>query len=500
MAYSVLSLDPSGYADAAGTARQALSAIESAAHSALRSLSGLAHMAGNDEAGGKFAHVYDSHSKVAFNGLGDLCSALAITSSALDASAASHAAAEAANTAGSPGAGAGLTGPSTPQTVTLPPPASAYGGTNILPQGWTVIQSLVSATWPDADTDKMHRATSAWNELADDIDSARSRRIASVLDPLEGFRAPDIAAIDSKVTQLIAAAQALANACRDIAELCNDYAASVVEAHTEVLRELVQFGTTTAAAMSIGIVLTPVTAGLSDALAGGAAAAEAVATAAKISETLAALVSRSLAITSRVVELSERPLALGTTPAKLGIFAAKSIHSGTIWGTAASGSDWVANGGDAEIGRDFGMAYVGGAIGGAVEDVGELAAAGARRRIDLRSRGSRETLPVEAQPRAHQHVSDRETERGAATTGPRHANSPLALVAGHAIDAGAKGLGVTAGGIANQYVFEGGTIQPDKTVRDAVKDLLNPSVSPRHAPKHLLQSTPKPPFIGSAAE
>ncbi len=108
MGYNDVSLDPNGYAEAAVTARQAFSEIESSGHSALKSLSGLAHMGGNDVAGGKFAHVYDSHSKVVFDALGDLCTALAVTSSALEASAASHAAAEAANAEGSVGAGTGF--------------------------------------------------------------------------------------------------------------------------------------------------------------------------------------------------------------------------------------------------------------------------------------------------------------------------------------------------------------------------------------------------------
>lgn len=512
MAYSTLHLDPNGYSDAASKARQAATEIETAAHSALKSLSGLAHMGGNDQSGGRFARSYDANAAQFFQHLGVLCSALSATSAGLDASAASHAAAEAANAAGSSGSGAGLPAPSPARTVTFGTPASAYGGTNILPQGWTFIQSLVSATWPDGDTDKMRRAARAWTDLADDLDSVRGRQVDSLLVPLEGFTAPDIAAIETKTQDLAPATRELAEACTTIAEQCTKYAEQVDDAHAEAIRELTQFMVTSAAAIGISALLTPFTAGISDLVGGGAVAAKAIATAADISETLGTLLTRTIAVTSKVVELGKSAGLAGKLMSRPLVFAAKSAYTGTIWGIGNSMGDYAVNGDDAHFGTDFGMAYIGGSVGEAFDGLGKTVASGLRKSIDSAAKQA-DSLPAAGARDGLETVGESDLPRpeaasarpARASSGPRHSNSPKAMGVSNGVRVSSKIIGAAGGTYANKLLFaERETGEPGgeaanetkkqiDTLKEIAKDAAKPSIE-TYLPKHVPPIKPVTPL------
>ena len=472
MSYTVLSLDPEGYVQSATKAKGAIANLETAGRDALRSLAGLAHMAGNDEAGGKFAHAYDEHAAAIFDGLGDLCSALSNAAATLGASAVSHANAESANSTGSTLPSHGIPDPTPAVDVGFAHPASVYGGTNILPQGWVFIQDLVSATWPDGDTGKMRHGKGVWNALADHIDSARVRYVSTLLDPLQGFKAPDIAAITSKTSVFAPAAKQLANACRDLATACGEYADSVDKAHQDAGSDLAEFVITSAAAIGLSALLTPLTAGVSDLVGGAAVAADAAVTAGEVNSVLGVLVARVAPLLVRLGEFSRAPAGLTTFAAKLALFAGKSAAVSSVWSAATVYGDVAVNGASANPGEDITYSFIAGSVGSVVAKGGELLG-------DVAKDAMTGTAPAGARAAVEviPEVGDGPAADSASLTGPRHSagRTPLKVIVTTAgIKASTNVVGTVAGAVAGQAATSGVSPKdlPADSVKDEIQDLI----------------------------
>jgi len=462
MGYTRLSLDPDGYWHSSSKATAAAKQLELAGERALKALSGLAHMGGDDEAGGKFAHGYDKQAAAIFDGLSALTTALSQTASAFGASAVSHENAEAANARTVP--------PSHPipatTSVWFAHPASAYGGTNIIPQGWTFIQELVSAAWPDGDTAKMRRGKAAWNALADEIDSAASKYISTLLEPLVGFAAPDIAVISDKTSVLEPAAKELSAACRQLAHGCGEYAAAVDAAHQESENELAEFMITSAAAIGISILLTPLTAGVSDLVGGAAVAADAVVTAARVSATLARLVARVAPLLVKVGDASRVASGLSSFSAKAIIFVGKTTAVGTVWSVASVGGDYLVNGADATPGEDVVYSLVSGGFAEGGKVLGEFASAAARNSLTGTARVG---LKIAAEgTEAAEHAA----KHPAHLAVPKHLEPPTPVV----VKVTAAGIktsslvgGTALGAVAGQAVTSG--VNPLQLPGDIAKDV-----------------------------
>ena len=466
MSYTVLSLDPEGYVQSATKAKGAIAHLETAGRDALRSLAGLAHMAGNDEAGGKFAHYYDEHAAAIFDGLGNLCSVLSNAAATLGASAVSHANAESANSTGSTLPLHGIPDPTPAVDVGFAHPASAYGGTNILPQGWVFIQDLVSATWPDGDTGKMRHGKGVWNALADDIDSARVRYISTLLDPLQGFKAPDIAAITSKTSEYAPAAKQLANACRDLATVCGEYADSVDKAHQGVESALKEFLITSVVAIELSAVLTPLTAGVSDLVGGAAVAADAAVTAGEVNSVLGALVARVAPLLVRLGEASKGEAGLSTFLAKLALFAGKSAAVSSVWSAATVYGDVAVNGASANPGEDITYSFIAGSVGSVAAKGGELLSDAAK---DAMMTETTRTVKFVAED-ILKDDGDLAADN-ASLSGPRHSagRTPLKVTVTTAgIKASTHVVGTVAGAVAGEAATSG--VSPKDLPADFVKD------------------------------
>jgi hypothetical protein len=449
-----------------------MSHLESSGRDALSSLAGLAHMGGNDEAGGKFAHGYDKQAAAIFDGLGDLCSALSQTAAALGASAVSHANAEAANTTGSTQPSHGIPDPTPAVNVEFAHPASAYGGTNILPQGWVFIQDLVSATWPDGDTGKMRHGKAVWNALADDIDSARVRYISTLLDPLQGFQAPDIAAITSTTSVLAPGAKQLAEACRTLGTGCGEYADAVDKAHQDAGAELAEFVITSAAAIGLSLLLTPLTAGVSDLVGGAAVAADAAVTAGEVSSTLGVLVARVAPLLVKLGEISRASAGLSSFGAKAVIFAGKSLAVSTVWGAASVGGDYAVNGSAATPGQDLLYSVVAGGVGSIAVAGGEALSTAAKDAMTGTARAGARSA-VEDLPKA----GGAPAADNAPLNGPRHSagRTPLKVtVTTGGIKAGTFAVGTAAGSVAGQASTTGvsGNDLPGDVTKDELQGLV----------------------------
>ncbi len=492
MSYTRLSLDPDGYWHSSTKATTAAKHLELAGEHALKALFGLAHMGGDDEAGGKFAHGYDKYAAAIFDGLGYLCTALSQTATTFAASAVSHANAEAAN-AGQ--ANAGSVVPSHPvratTTVTFAHPASAYGGTNVFPQGWTFVQALISAAWPDGDTGKMRHGRTAWNALADDIDHAASKYISTLLDPLDGFQAPDIAAITAATSKLEPAARELSAECRALAEVCGTYADAVDSAHQESEKELAEFMITSAAAIGISVLLTPLTAGVSDLVGGAAVAADAVITAGRVSATLAQLVARVAPIMVRLGELSRATPTLTRVIGKSLLFAGKAATTTSIWTVSGLGGDLSVNQGNWTPLEDLKYSVVAGVFGEAGKAGGKLLSTSAKGWLSGVDRAATQTVAAEVAEAGAAGGSDAE----AAVLGARHRLpvGPLQPVLVTVAVDGSKSILGTAGTFSGALAGEAltGGVDPSQLPVDIGKDGVQALIpilerGGKHAPHFLI--------------
>jgi hypothetical protein len=468
--YTKLSLDPDGYTLSGSKASAADQQLESAGLHALHALSPLAHMGGDDEAGGQFAHAYDKQAVAIFTGLGALCSALSQTAAAFAASAASHANTEAAN-AGSSDAQTDL-GPTVVRDVSFQHPASAFGGTNVFPEGWTFIQALVSATWPDGDTGKMRTAKEAWNALADDIDNVTSKHLATLLDPLHGFQAPDLAVIAVKTGVLAPAADELSQACRDLATACADYAEAVDHAHDESIKELQEFLITSMAAIGISALLTPFTAGISDLVGGAAVAADAAITAARIARVLGVLVERVAPILVRVGEASRAAPSVLSYTARAGLYVGKTAAVGSTWAVGSVTGDLMINTSKANVGDDIVYSLIAGGFAEVGKSAGEALTIAAKNGLSRTAAvagdmAAKEAPEVLAKPAA-EAVLDGPKHAPAA---PKHAADPEPLkvvVTSAGIKTSTFLAGAGAGSVAGQAATTG--VDPQKLPADISKD------------------------------
>jgi hypothetical protein len=368
MVYSRLIVDPDAYTLAATNASSAVKHIESAGQHALKSLAHLARMGGDDKSGHQFAHAYDAYGVGIFKELGALCTCLSQMAEGLGQTGASHANAEMANIGSSPHSQP-VTHVTVAVEVEFAHPVSAYGGTNIFPQGWTFIQDLVSETWPDGDTGKMRTGKAAWNALADDLDDAATQYISAIAHPLHGLTSPDIPPITERSSKLATAAKELAKNCRDAAELCANYADGVDKAHNDAGNEIAQFVLTTAAAIGISAILTPLTAGISDLVGGAAVVADAAITAGEVGETLGVL-ARLAPTLIRIGNISREASAMGTV-FKGGIFLGKTVTTSAVWGVAGMYGDFAVHGTGWDPGKDMTYALVSGVFAETVGGIGE---------------------------------------------------------------------------------------------------------------------------------
>jgi hypothetical protein len=467
--YTVLSLDPDGYVQAATKAQRAIAYAESSGRDALSSMVALAHMGGNDEAGGKFAHAYDKQAAAIFDGLGDLCTALSQTAAALGASAVSHANAELANTTGSTGPSPVVPDPTPAVIVDFAHPVSAYGGTNILPQGWVFIQELVSATWPDGDSGKMRHGKAVWDALADDIDSVRVRYLSTMLDSLQGFQAPDIAAITSKTSLLVTGAKQLADACRALGTACSEYAAAIDKAHQDAGAELAEFVITTAAAIGISLILTPITAGVSDLVGGAAVAADAAVTAGEVSSTLGVLVARVAPLLVKLGELSRDTASLSSFGAKATLFFGKSAAVGSVWSVASVYGDYAVNGSAATPIDDIKYSVIAGGVG-SIAVVGGEALSNVAKDAMTGSARAGVRIAAEGVPKAGGEVAADE----APLSGHRHSAGPTPVkvtVTTAGIKATTFAAGTAAGSVAGQAVTTGVSTKglPEDLAKDGIQ-------------------------------
>jgi len=162
-----------------------------------------------------------------------------------------------------------------PDSVAVfPVPAipSAEGGHGYVPDWWYTIQAYVQGElWPNGHQDKLHAAAAAWRSAAGGLRSAASMvnggaSSLGVIAPLMEQKSPEMPAVIANCTQTRDAMNSAADGCDVAAKACDDYAAAIDKAHSDIIHEMVVLGATGAVTEVVAAVLIPFTVGASEAV------------------------------------------------------------------------------------------------------------------------------------------------------------------------------------------------------------------------------------------
>lgn len=364
MTGTVLDVEPQDFVTSSGSAAATSRAIASAGSSLRSALASSSHMAGSDPAGRKWATQYDAVAADAVAGIDALDTAFGQIAAGLAVTGLNYATAEWLS-AGRSGHAPGYSVPSLPALACSATPPSSSGGTggSTIP-GWHYVADFIGEMWPDGDTGKLRAAEAAWKAFADDLDSIRSGSASRIISDLDGTVTPEMATITSTVTTVGSHLDELAQEARNLGSAAGALATQIDHVHQQTEQVLVELGEQIAATAAVGIGLTIVTAGLSDAAGALAAGGEIAAAVARILGFIAELGTN----VARVVD--DIAVSAGSIARVAGISEQITIRVVTIAGnsvvTGLGGA--VTNVGAAEIvapGANLGDAAIEGFIGGA---------------------------------------------------------------------------------------------------------------------------------------
>ncbi|WP_345373076.1 TNT domain-containing protein [Frondihabitans cladoniiphilus] len=191
--------------------------------------------------------------------------------------------------------------------------------------------NFIGDLWPDGDTGELKSAGRAWKTLGAELESAAGRSTA-ILDSLSGSQTPEMGSIKSTVALVKSHASDLATQAAALGEACVSFASHVEQVHTDTERELESLLLQVELTAAGGLILTVVTAGLSDAAAAAGAAAEVAASVSRILAFIARLASAALRIADDVYKAGSAFFKAASLSEKIGVkvavFAGKSVKYG----------------------------------------------------------------------------------------------------------------------------------------------------------------------------
>lgn len=280
-------------------------------------LQGCAAMAGHDTGGQAWAASYDSVATDMVKAGADLGGSMGEVANLLNASLVNHEGADHGARVHGPPVGGADTGDPDPSHSTehlfpagLP---SASGGAGGEPNGWNwLVEHLEGYLWPDADTDKMRSAGSAWQKGSESLTSIAWSVDYARID-LESQRSPEIGAATSACNELRQHCDDLATAYHDVGRACTDYAKQVDEHHDEIIGVCKELLAWTVADQVTGAILSFFTAGAAE-------------VAAQLVEAgiMAKYAARVIGLLRRLVELARAAArVIGSKLAKIGEILAK---------------------------------------------------------------------------------------------------------------------------------------------------------------------------------
>ena len=187
-----LAVDGGGYHSAAQAMRGGNEVAALHYGTLTRKLAGSAGMAGDDNTSEEFAREYDAAAQEAIDGLDDVVDAFATLCGLAGQSHVNHRRADIASVFGHPALDAdGLDFVAGTVDVGSVHVASSLGANDSdLPAFWDdVMDHLEGYAWPNADTDRLRDAASAWRSAAQDVD-ALTTYCSSAVSQLESQDSP----------------------------------------------------------------------------------------------------------------------------------------------------------------------------------------------------------------------------------------------------------------------------------------------------------------------
>ncbi|WP_329456341.1 WXG100-like domain-containing protein [Streptomyces sp. NBC_01497] len=251
------------------TGQNDLDTAASALNAALQSAAG---MAGNDDYGHNFARKYDPAAKALFHTLSAGIRAIGQASEALVTTANNYLKADHhSNAAKGKGAPKLYPWPLVVTDIMYPDPASAVG------PGHSSVPSVIAKYWPNGHQDKLRDAATAYRTASTAIQGiGRSLhgQVQSLTDNNSDDSVRAMAGFWAKIWQDggntgKAPLSAAHDACDKLASACDKFAHAIDEAHSSTEEKLAGAGIAVGLTTAVGVLLTVVTAGASDA---GAAA------------------------------------------------------------------------------------------------------------------------------------------------------------------------------------------------------------------------------------
>ncbi|WP_329457964.1 WXG100-like domain-containing protein [Streptomyces sp. NBC_01497] len=251
------------------TGQNDLDTAASALNAALQSAAG---MAGNDDYGHNFARKYDPAAKALFHTLSAGIRAIGQASEALVTTANNYLKADHhSNAAKGKGAPKLYPWPLVVTDIMYPDPASAVG------PGHSSVPSVIAKYWPNGHQDKLRDAATAYRTASTAIQGigrALHGQVQSLTDNNSDDSVRAMAGFWAKIWQDggntgKAPLSAAHDACDKLASACDKFAHAIDEAHSSTEEKLAGAGIAVGLTTAVGVLLTVVTAGASDA---GAAA------------------------------------------------------------------------------------------------------------------------------------------------------------------------------------------------------------------------------------
>lgn len=237
-------VDSTGYVDAVAQLAGANRGVVDAVNKLTDTLYASGSMAGSDTGGTEWAAKYDPAAKQLVQAGCSMGDALANMANLLNGSLVNHAGADHAAMI-SPSAPAAASGDTNPdhctESLVAPAPPSAAGGTGDQPGWWHWIAGHVGGLlWPDADTDRLRAAGSAWSTAGTTI-ADQQYAVWAADSALYAISSPEMDDVHGACEDIVKHLQDLGTMCISVGNACTDYAGYVDDKHQEVEDELKSF-------------------------------------------------------------------------------------------------------------------------------------------------------------------------------------------------------------------------------------------------------------------
>lgn len=302
-----VAIDSGGYLSASDAAYDANHGLAKGYVAFTSKASGFSSMAGSDSTGESFASSYDPAAKSAIQAYADLVSATGGIGYLTAVSLANHHKANKASTIDGEGVtytGGEITVEDQIVHVDAVTPSSALGGDGAGPGWWHWIADHVGGLlYPDAETDRLDDAATAWHSAGDTI-SSYSSYLEVASSGLGRQESPEASLARAACAQVKGHIDALAQTFHDLGDVCSGFATDVREHRQMMEDELASFIKWTIGIQAVSHGLALFTLGGSELIGQSAQVAKIAAAANRVREILVALSAATIIRLSPIAKVA----------------------------------------------------------------------------------------------------------------------------------------------------------------------------------------------------